>query len=76
MSAYWLFWLFGLVLLGFLIPELHAIRTKQYRNTLSDQVRAWLHTDTPGGGWTFLGCWLLLLGVWVWFLPHILRWPL
>ena len=73
LSRWWLFWL-GLVITGFAVPEWYAIRTKQTGGTLSENVRLWLHTNTPGGGWTFAGVWLSLLAVWVWFLGHILHW--
>jgi len=72
--AYWLIWLVGLVLSGFAVPEGLAIKNKQGGDTLSENVRRWLHTDTPGGGSTFLGVWLTLLFTWLWFLGHILRW--
>lgn len=74
MSAYWIFWLGVMVLGGFAVPEGYAITRKQYKDTLSDNIRSWLKTDTPGGGWTFLGVWTALLAVLLWLLPHIERW--
>lgn len=76
MSAYWIFWLSVLVVGGFAVPEGYAIANKQKGDTLSENVRSWLKTDTPGGGWTFLGVWATLLGVLLWFAPHILHWHL
>jgi hypothetical protein len=73
-AAYWGTWLIGLVLAGFLIPEGIAIKDKQGGDTLSENVKRWFHTDTPGGGWTFAGTWLTAAGAWVWFLGHILGW--
>lgn len=72
--AYWAVWVLGLVLGGFAVPEALAIKNKQGGDTLSENVRRWLHTDTPGGGATFAGTWLTLLVTWLWFLGHILRW--
>jgi hypothetical protein len=74
MSGWWGFWLLGLVLCGFAIPEARAILSKQHGDTLSENVRRWLKTETPGGGWTFAGVWGCLLVVWIWFLGHILDW--
>lgn len=71
--AYWVFWVLGAVLTGFAIPEGLAIKNKVPGDTLSERTRAWFRTDTPGGGWTFAGVWGVLLIVWLWFLPHILR---
>lgn len=73
-SAYWLFWVFGMVLTGFLVPEVNAILNKQQGDTLSENIRLWLHTDTPGGGASWLVVWTTLLGVLVWLLGHIMRW--
>ena len=53
-SAYWLFWLGVMVLGGFAIPEAIAIRNKQGGDTLSENIRRWLRTDTPGGGASWL----------------------
>lgn len=74
MHAYWLTWILGLVLGGFAIPETYAIISKQDGDTLSENIRRWLHTDTPGGGWTWLGVWTTLLLVWLWLLGHIMEW--
>lgn len=73
LNAWWLVWL-GIILVGFAVPEWVAIRNKQTGDTLSENIRRWLRTDTPGGGWTWLGVWVTLLGVWVWLCGHILRW--
>ena len=78
-SAYWLFWLFGMVITGFVIPELDAILNKQDGDTLSENIRLWLHTDTPGGGASWLAVVSMLFGLVVWLAGHILSvpgWPL
>lgn len=74
MSAYWAFWLGVLVLGGFAIPEAHAIRSKQSGDTLSENIRRWLKTDTPGGGASWLAVWLTLAAVLAWLGGHIMRW--
>lgn len=74
MSGYWLVWLFGMVLAGFAIPEVYAIRNKQAGDTLSENIRRWLRTDTPGGGASWLAVWSTLAAVLCWLLGHILRW--
>jgi hypothetical protein len=74
MSAYWVFWLGGLVLAGFAIPEINAITNKQTGDTLSENIRRWLRTDTPGGGYTWLGVWTTLLLILCWLGGHIMRW--
>lgn len=71
--GYWLAWL-GAIIVGFAIPEADAILNKQDGDTLSENIRRWLHTDTPGGGITWLVVWLHLLAGFVWLLGHILRW--
>lgn len=74
-NLYWLFWLFGMVITGFLIPELHAINNKQQGDTLSENIRLWLHPDTPGGGasWLAVVAFLFTLVFWLW--GHIAQWP-
>lgn len=72
-ADYWPAYL-AAVLLGFLVPEIQAIRNRQGGDTLSERIRAWLRTDTPGGGWTWAATWLVLQGVLLWLLGHILRW--
>lgn len=73
MSAYWAVYL--LCVVGFFaIPEVHAIKTKQSGDTLSENIRLWLRTDTPGGGASWLVVWSTLATVLVWLLGHILRW--
>lgn len=74
MGTYWIVWLLGAVVAGFAVPEAYAIKNKQTGDTLSENVRLWLHVDTPGGGASWLAVWLSLLITWVWFLGHILRW--
>jgi hypothetical protein len=75
-SAYWIFWLGVMVLGGFAIPEGYAIATKQQQGTLSANIRAWLKTDTPGGGWSWLGVWLTLAAILGWLGGHIMHyWP-
>jgi len=73
-ASYWLFWLGVLVAAGFAIPEAIAIRNRQAGDTLSENIRRWLKTDTPGGGYTWLGVWSMLLLILAWLLGHILRW--
>lgn len=73
-SIYWLVWVFGMVLTGFAIPELHAILNKQNGDTLSENIRLWLKTDTPGGGAAWLRVWAGLLIVVVWLGGHIMNW--
>jgi hypothetical protein len=72
--AYWSFWVLVLVLAGFAVPEGIAIANKQGGDTLSENIRRWLRTDTPGGGKTWLGVWATLLAVAVWLGGHILEW--
>lgn len=64
----------GIMLALFAVPEAVAIRRKQRGDTLSEQVRLWLRTDTPGGGVSWLAVWATGLLVWVWFLGHIAEW--
>ena len=73
-AGYWLFWLGVLVLAGFAVPEVIAIRNKQNGDTLSENIRRWLKTDTPGGGASWLAVWSTLALVLCWLLGHILRW--
>jgi hypothetical protein len=73
-SGYWLFWLGVAVLCGFAIPEVYAIRSQQSGDTLSENIRRWLRTDTPGGGASWLAVWSALAAILVWLLGHILRW--
>jgi len=73
-AGYWLFWLGVLVLAGFAVPEFIAIRNKQSGDTLSENIRRWLKTDTPGGGASWLAVWSTLALVLGWLLGHILRW--
>lgn len=73
MGTYWATFL-GFIVVGFAIPEWRAIKNKQTGDTLSENVRLWLHPNTPGGGASWLGVWLTLLGVWIWFLGHIFQW--
>lgn len=72
------YWLGGIVaiLIGFAIPEAIAIRNKQGGDTLSENIRRWFRTDTPGGGKSWFAVWLTLVGVLVWLYGHIERlWP-
>ena len=73
-SGYWLFWLGVLVLAGFAVPEALAIKNRQSGDTLSENLRRWLKTDTPGGGASWLAVWSTLALVLGWLLGHILRW--
>lgn len=76
MSTYWALWLGFAVLGGFAGPEIYAILNKQDGDTLSENIRKWLKTDTPGGGASWLAIWLTLLSVLVWLYGHIERlWP-
>lgn len=78
-SIYWLLWLFGMVITGFVLPELHALLNKQQGDTLSENIRLWLKTDTPGGGASWLAVVSLLFGLVVWLAGHIANvpgWPL
>lgn len=72
--AYWAFWVLVLAWGGFAIPEGIAIFNKQAGDTLSENIRLWLHTNTPGGGWTWLGVWSFLFAVVVWLGGHIMQW--
>lgn len=74
MSEYWLFWLGCMVLGGFAIPEAYAIMNKQTGDTLSENIRKWLKTDTPGGGASWLAVWSVLFSILVWLFGHILEW--
>lgn len=58
----------------FAVPETIAIRRKQSGDTLSENIRRWLKTDTPGGGRNWLLTWMMLQTVLLWLLGHILRW--
>lgn len=71
--GYWLTFL-GAIIVGFAVPEAQAIRNRQGGDTLSENVRRWLRTDTPGGGASWLAVWTALATVLVWLLGHILRW--
>lgn len=74
-SSYWLAFLVT-ALVGFAIPEAVAITRKQSGDTLSENIRRWLRTDTPGGGLSWLAVWTTLLAVVVWLGGHILEiWP-
>ena len=72
-SAWWLSWLL-LVVAGFAIPEAVAIKRKQSGDTLTENIRLWLRTDTPGGGASWLIVWSTLMTVLMWLLGHILEW--
>ena len=72
--TYWVFWLGVMVLGGFAVPEGIAIKNKQAGDTLSENIRLWLRTDTPGGGASWLAVWSTLAAVLVWLLGHILLW--
>lgn len=72
--AWWAFWLGVLVVGGFAVPEVIAIRSKQHGDTLSENIRLWLRTDTPGGGASWLVVWSTLAAVFVWLLGHIAEW--
>lgn len=73
---YWLFWIFGMVLTGFIVPELHAILNEQEGDTLSENIRLWLKPETPGGGAAWLSIVLTLGAVLVWLWGHIHQyWP-
>jgi hypothetical protein len=73
MSGYWLGFLLAVVA-GFAIPEAHAIKSKQSGDTLSENIRLWLRTDTPGGGASWLIVWSALMTVLIWLSGHILNW--
>jgi len=73
-DAYWALWLGVLVLGGFAVPEFLAIKNRQPGDTLSERIRSWLKTDTPGGGASWLAVWSTLALVLGWLLGHILRW--
>ena len=73
-GEWWAFWLGFLVLGGFAIPEAIAIANKQEGDTLSENIRRWLKTDTPGGGASWLAVWTTLAGILAWLLGHILHW--
>jgi len=73
-NAYWALWLGVLVLGGFAVPEFLAIKNRQSGDTLSENIRRWLKTDTPGGGASWLAVWSTLALVLGWLLGHILRW--
>lgn len=72
-SGYWLSFLFC-CLAGFAVPEYKAIKNRQRGDTLSENIRLWLRTDTPGGGASWLVVWSTLATVLVWLLGHILEW--
>lgn len=72
--AYWAFWLLVLVVGGFAVPEGIAIKNKQVGDTLSENIRLWLHTNTPGGGASWLAVWSVLLAIVVWLGGHIMQW--
>lgn len=72
-STYWLGFLMAIVA-AFAIPEAHAIKSKQKGDTLSENIRLWLKTDTPGGGASWLIVWSALLTVLIWLLGHIAEW--
>jgi len=63
-----------MVVTGFLVPEIHAIMNKQQGDTLSENIRYWLHPDTPGGGASWLAVWTVLLTILLWLLGHIFEW--
>lgn len=71
---YWLFWIFGMVITGFAIPEANAVLNKQKGDTLSENIREWLKTDTPGGGASWLAIVGVLFTVLTWLMGHILEW--
>lgn len=75
MGTYWLVWLGVFVLGGFAIPEAYAIANKQEGDTLSEKIRQWLKTDTPGGGASWLAVWSALALLVLWLLGHIASWP-
>lgn len=71
LAHWWPLWLL-LVGLGFTIPEAIAIANKTPGDTLSERTRAWFRTKTRTGRTAFVAFWVALLGVWIWFLPHII----
>lgn len=73
LADWWPLWL-ALVLGGFAAPEALAIKNKVPGDTLSERIRAWLRTDTPGGGASWLAVWTVLAGVLAWLLGHIMNW--
>ena len=73
LTHWWPLWLV-LAFLGFIIPELIAVKNKVPGDTLSERLRAWFHVDTPGGGASWLAVWLVLEGTLVWLLGHIHGW--
>ena len=72
-GATWITCLLGIVSL-FAVPEYIAVKNKQSGDTLSENIRLWLKTDTPGGGRNWLLLWMLFQTVLVWLLGHIMKW--
>lgn len=78
-GVYWVFWLVGMVLTGFIIPELHALLNEQEGDTLSENIRLWVKPETPGGGAAWLSVVVTLMGILIWLWGHIEKvpgWPL
>lgn len=51
--------------------EVYAIASKAKGDTLSERVKDWFRTSTPGGKLGFSVVWV---GFAMWFLGHILGW--
>jgi hypothetical protein len=58
----------SMLVLG-LVYEFAAIRSKRWKDTLSDTTRKWFMTDKPVGKWAFGTFWVGFSG---WYLWHIL----
>lgn len=61
------FW--GTLLLAGVAYEVAAIRSKRWKDTLSDTTRKWFMTDKPVGKFVFGIGWVAFAG---WYLWHIL----
>lgn len=72
-SASWLLFL-SITLVVFLVKEGYTVVNKQKGDTLSENIRLWLRTDTPGGGKKWVAIWSFGLLVWGWLLGHIMNW--
>jgi hypothetical protein len=58
MQWYWAAW----IMIGFLVPELYAVFTKNYKNTLSDTTWTWFDVVPGQTFWQFSLLHFLLLG--------------
>ena len=70
-SWLWITWLFAPWVI-FAIVEGVALRNDMPGDTLSEHIRKWLSVKTRPGRTAFLIVWLIGLGVWLWFVVHIL----